>query len=466
MMAFSTDGFFGDNRGGPSHAELKLRKIEHLLTNDGTDNRGCYDNLLYDEFEDMDIAYEAEVMNLAKLDVLTNKQQSEDIRIVRLLDTIIQEGASVKATDVQVSFPTLTHAIARFRVDGKMRNIRRISKTAAHPLACCVKRLGKLNLEEKQRPQDGSFSHIVNGKVYDIRVSIIPTNRGENIDLRILYKTELKTNLESLGLRTKVIDALREVSSKKDGMILLTGPTGSGKTTTLYTLIGELIERYNNEKNIITIENPIEYSIDYIVQSQIDLLRGYDFDVALRAMLRQNPDILLIGEIRDLVTGRTAARASTTGHLVLSTIHSTSVSDVLVSLKQIGIEPYEISSSLQLVLNQRLVGRLCPHCKKPRLIKREERTYFPESEIEDIWLASGCEKCDYKGTSGLVLLVEMLRSDNEYKKLIYENVTGEMVHSRMLGNPNYYTLREDVLYHLRLGDISIQDAIAVISKGS
>ena len=459
-------GFYDDNRSGPSHSELKLRKIEHLLTNDGSDNRGNYDNLLYDEFEDMDIAYEAEVLNLAKLDVLTNKQQSEDVRIIKLLDTIVQEGASVNATDVQISFPTIDYAIVRFRVDGKMRNIRRVSKFAAHPLSCCVKRLGKLNIDEKQRPQDGSFSHIVGDSVYDIRVSIIPTNRGENIDLRILYKTELQTNLESLGLRTKVIQALRDVSSRKDGMILLTGPTGSGKTTTLYTLIGELIERYSNEKNIITIENPIEYSIDYIVQSQIDLLRGYDFDVALRAMLRQNPDILLIGEIRDLVTGRTAARASTTGHLVLSTVHSTSVSDVLVSLKQIGIEPYEISSSLQLILNQRLVGRLCPHCKHSRLKKKEERIYFPETEILDVWQATGCEKCDYKGTTGLVLLVEMLRSNSEYKKLIYENVTGEMVHERMLGNPNYYTLREDVLYHLKIGDISIQDAIAVLSKNT
>lgn len=433
--------------------DIELEKLKALIGSN-SDNISNEMDLFYDVEGTMDVAYADEMVSLKSTDYITDEQKAKDTRISILLKRILDEAVAVRTTDIQISVPK-NNVIIRYRVDGKMKNIRKVEFAAMEALSCRIKLLCGLDISEFRVPQDGRFSHIYKDKVYDVRVNTLPTNKAENISLRLLYKEELNTDLSKLNFREHVLSTIRNSIHGRDGLILLTGPTGSGKTTTLYTSIGELVQYYNNEKTIMTIEDPIEYAVDNIVQSQVNLVRNYDFSDGLRAILRQNPDIILVGEIRDLTTAKTAVRASTTGHLVFSTLHATDAVSTAIVLKQLGVEPYNISNSLKLVVNQRLVGRLCDHCKTSRLLTREERKIFPE--IEESWSATGCEHCGYKGTVGLVLLVEMLKVDEQFKTLIYKDVAAEEMKNLLKENKNYYSLREDIIHHLKLGEISIDD---------
>lgn len=412
--------------------------------------------LRYDVNGTLDRSFVREYAELKKTDYLTDEQIAKDTRIAALLDLIIAEGVSFRATDIQISIPT-TEVMVRYRVNGKMLNVRTIDRGAFYALSCRVKLLSNLVIEEAKVPQDGRFTVDIKGSLYDIRVSTIPTNKGENVSLRLLYSQELDRDLDTMGLPEGVLSRFRNAIMRREGLILLTGPTGSGKTTTLYTAIGELIDTYEESKNIMTIEDPVEYAIDGVVQSQVDLLRGYDFGNGLRALLRQNPDIILVGEIRDDVTAATAVRASNTGHLVFSTLHASDAVSTAIVMKMLKVEPHNISNSLKIVLNQRLMGCLCPHCKEKRFLTSAEREIFPE--VMYTYDAVGCVECNYEGRSGLVLIVEMLEITDKFKELIARELTAEEMQKMLKGDPSYYSLREDLIRHLKSGAITIKDAI-------
>lgn len=430
--------------------EEKLKKYEKQ------DEVNPNNLLKYDEEGVMDVAYAEEIRRLRATDYVTDEQKAKNPKIKKLLTLILDEAIEERTTDIQISIPT-NEVLIRHRVDSRMRNRRIVELEAFEALSCRVKLLSGLGISEAKIPQDGRFTHYKDEVSYDVRVSTIPTNKGENISLRLLYKNELKNNLDTLDLRDKVIKKYREAILSREGLILLTGPTGSGKTTTLYTTIGELIRHYNQEKNIMTIEDPIEYAIDNIVQSQVNLVREYDFVDGLRSILRQNPDIILVGEIRDRKTAETAVRASNTGHLVFSTLHASDAVSTAIVMKQLGIEPYNISNSLKIVLNQRLTGKLCVNCRVPRLLTQAEKRKFPE--LNETFEPVGCRKCNEKGTVGLVLLVEMLVIDDYFRELIYKDIAAEEMKSKLFGKESYYSLREDLIHHVKLGEISISDAI-------
>lgn len=412
--------------------------------------------LRYDEFEEMDIHYGKDLERMLAHDPITSDQMAKDLRMEKLLRIILDEAIDVMTTDVQISFLT-NEVIVRYRIDGKMLHFRRIDPRAFEPLSARIKYISRLKHSETRIPQDGRFSHEYNGVVYDVRVSTIPTNKGENISMRLLYNKELKTDLAELQINDKVLQRYRKAIMSREGLILLTGPTGSGKTTTLYTTIGELIKAYGATKNIMTIEDPIEYAVDGIVQSQVNGMRDYNFGDGLRSILRQNPDIILVGEIRDRLTAETATRASNTGHLVFSTLHASDAVSTAIVMKQLGVEPYNIANSLKIVLNQRLTGKLCDHCKTKRSTTREEREDFPK--FLKVYDSVGCEHCDYKGTRGLVLVIEMLEVDEAFRDMIYKNMTASEIRNQLMGSETYYSLKEDIEYHLREGHITIEDAV-------
>lgn len=446
---------FGENLLS-SLDELETEKEELMKKYEKKEEVLERDLLRFDEDGTMDLWYANYVRNLKGTDYITDEQKAKFPAIKKLLTLILDEAITERTTDVQISIPT-GEVYVRYRIDSKMKNRRRIEIEAFEALSCRVKLLSGLSISEAKIPQDGRFTHLKDGIAYDVRVSTIPTNKGENISLRLLYKNELKTTLDSLNIRAKVLKRYREAILSREGLILLTGPTGSGKTTTLYTTIGELIRHYNKEKNIMTIEDPIEYAIDHIVQSQVNLVRNYDFVDGLRSILRQNPDIILVGEIRDKKTAETAVRASNTGHLVFSTLHASDAVSTAIVMKQLGVEPYNITNSLKIVLNQRLTGRLCEYCRRKRLLTREERSRFPE--IEETFEAVGCRKCNDKGTNGLVLLIEMVYVDDYFRELIYQDMAAEEMKKALQGRNSYYSLREDLIHHLKMGEITIEDAI-------
>ena len=439
------NGMFDDSK-----YQAEKKKLEEVKNNPEM-------SMKYDYEGDLDFGYAEFLRAQNATDYVTDEQKSKHPNIVRLLNIILDESIQLRTTDIQISIISESECHIRCRVDGKFIAIRKIELEAFSALSCRIKLLSGLSISEAKFPQDGRFTYRNNISAYDIRVSTLPTNRGENISLRLLYKTELKDNIETLELRKKVLNTYRENIKGREGLILLTGPTGSGKTTTLYTTIGELIRIYNKEKNIMTIEDPVEYEIDNIVQSQVNLIRNYDFVDGLRSILRQNPDIILVGEIRDKKTAETAVRASNTGHLVFSTLHANDAVSTIIVMKQLGIEPYNITNSLRLVLNQRLASRICEKCKKSRLLNREERVLFPE--LKETYYGEGCNSCKGKGYKGLVLLEEMLEVDDYFRELVYQEMTANEMKKELVGRKNYYSLRDDILFHMYHGDISIHDAI-------
>lgn len=423
------------------------------------------DDLLRDIHEDMDVSfakeYEAEHL---KLTYMTPEQLAADERLVKLASLIMDEGIHNDATDIQILKQSERQAIVRLRVGSEMRPHRLIHGLAADPLAIVFKRMSRVDIKEANRPQGGRFLHMYRGDGYDIRSSFMPTIRGENISLRILYSSTLTDDVAQLGFPPYVLDSVKRVLGLKEGLILLTGGTGSGKTTSMYTGINNIMRDTAGSKNVITIENPVEYTIEGAVQSQVNDLYGYTFGEGLKTALRQNPDIILIGEINDKETAETAVRASTSGHLVFSTLHSNDVLSVGQAMEHYGVSPYKLSWALQLVLNQSLPNRLCQHCKKARMLSTEELkwidTLATSEKLLTVYDAVGCEECEYYGYNGRVLVVEMLDANQEYTRLAMKNMDLVALQDELLKNDKarYYPMSRDVFRHLKDGNIDIYTA--------
>lgn len=337
--------------------------------------------------------------------------------IVKLINSIIQQAVDMRASDIHIE-PYSEDIRIRFRIDGDLQDIMKLSKNILSPLVTRIKIIGKMNIAEKRLPQDGRVEINVNEKEIDIRISTIPTVYGEKVVLRILDSENFFISKNDLGFTQKNLELFEKLIKQPYGMLLITGPTGSGKTTTLYAILKEL---NSVEKNIITIEDPVEYKMDGINQVQTNLKAGLTFANGLRSILRQDPDVIMVGEIRDVETAHIAIRAAITGHLVLSTLHTNDSVSSVMRLVDMGIEPYLVSSAIIGVISQRLVKRLCENCKTPYEASYSDKLLLglePEKTVT-FFKPKGCNKCN-NGYFGRAAIHEVMVVNEEMRRLINE----------------------------------------------
>ncbi|PAF47223.1 hypothetical protein BKH41_08050 [Helicobacter sp. 12S02232-10] len=332
--------------------------------------------------------------------------KSSEANIKNLYHFILESAISQNASDIHLESKA-THASFKIRKDGKIKEMARIKPKVFELLCNKIKLESKLDISEKRLPQDGRYSLSLQDKEYDFRISSIPTQHGESIVMRILYKQTRQINLDDLKLNSHNFSLIQKSIQSPYGIILVTGPTGSGKSTTLYALLETL---KSHEKKLITIEDPIEYQIHLATQIQINPDYGFGFPEALRAILRQDPDIIMVGEIRDQETLQLAIQSSLTGHLVLSTIHTNDCVSTIDRLLDMGIAPYLLNSSLNTIISQRLIRKLCPECKK----SNPNSQTFPKPSF----IPKGCQKCNMQGFMGREAIFEVLEINPEIKSLI------------------------------------------------
>ncbi|MFQ6292685.1 type II secretion system ATPase GspE [Yersinia enterocolitica] len=344
----------------------------------------------------------------------------DDAPIIRLINAMLSEAVKEMASDIHIE-PFERQLVIRFRIDGVLRQILAPQRQLAALLVSRIKVMAKLDIAEKRLPQDGRIALRIAGRAIDVRVSTLPSNHGERVVMRLLDKNSVKLDLTSLGMTEAPRHALSQLLNSPHGIILVTGPTGSGKSTTLYAALAQI---NSQDRNIMTVEDPIEYDLDGIGQTQVNSKVDMTFSRGLRAILRQDPDVVMIGEIRDAETAQIAVQASLTGHLVLSTLHTNSAVGAIGRLRDMGVEPFLLASSLIGVLAQRLVRTLCIHCRELRYV---EANYWQQLDINvgasnpsSLYRPVGCQHCNGSGYRGRTGIHELLLVDNEIRQGIYQ----------------------------------------------
>ncbi|MDA0809468.1 MAG: ATPase, T2SS/T4P/T4SS family [Planctomycetota bacterium] len=389
-------------------------------------------------------------------------EMAQQASVIRLVNELLLEALQQQASDVHIE-PGERGLRIRYRVDGMLR-VQSVPPEINQFFAAIVTRLkimSRLNIAEKRLPQDGRIELRVAGRDIDVRVSIIPMLHGEGIVLRILDKGRMVFNLSSMGMPDPIYKPFQKLISLPHGIVLVTGPTGSGKSTTLYSALNEI--RSPNTK-VITVEDPVEYQLDGISQIQVHSRIGLTFAAGLRSILRHDPDVILIGEIRDYETAEAAIQASLTGHLVFSTLHTNDAASSFTRLVDMGVEPYLVASTVEGVMAQRLVRRLCVHCRESFQPSPEELPKdFPNRDIKELFRAVGCRECGDTGYSGRIGAYELLLSDDTVREMCGERVSSTKI--RQYGvEHGMVTLRQCGWLHAMNGTTSIEDVIR-ITKG-
>ncbi len=353
-------------------------------------------------------------------------ESDDDAPIIKFINGLLVEAIKENASDIHVE--TFESRITvRFRVDGVLREVLSPPRSLAPKIVSRIKIMAKLDIAEKRLPQDGRISRAFGGRKVDVRVSTIPTgSNSERVVMRILDKQAERLDLEHLGIDGQQIDVLRRIIHRPYGIMLVTGPTGSGKTTTLYSALSVLNDR---SRNIMTVEDPIEYYIDGVGQTQVNARVEMTFARGLRAILRQDPDVVMVGEIRDLETAEIAVQASQTGHLVLSTLHTNTAVGAVTRLRDMGVEPYQLSSSLVGLMAQRLVRTLCSSCKQPYTPRLSELEQLGVPQRTDLILnkAVGCPACRHTGYLGRSGIHEIIEVDRRLESLIHDNASEQVL---------------------------------------
>jgi len=352
-------------------------------------------------------------------DELDVEKMSEEAPIIRIAHAIVQEAIRQKASDIHIE-PMQKGVRIRYRIDGVLNETMTVPKHIQNQLIARFKIMADLNIAERRVPQDGRIPIKTDGKDYDLRVSCCPTFFGEKIVMRVLDKSSVLLGLNKLGFSPEVQNKLEELVAQPNGMLLTTGPTGSGKTTTLYSILNKI---NSTEKNIITVEDPVEYQLPGVSQVQINKKAGLTFASALRSFLRQDPDIIMVGEMRDLETCQIAVEASLTGHLVLSTLHTNDAPSAVMRLADMGIESYLIAATVIGIIAQRLCRKICTNCKQPYQIPATELARFgfistDPNQMVTLYRGAGCEECRHKGYKGRVGLYELLTMNEEIAELV------------------------------------------------
>ncbi|MCL6271141.1 type II secretion system ATPase GspE [Sansalvadorimonas sp. 2012CJ34-2] len=346
-------------------------------------------------------------------------EQSDDAPVIRLINALLTEAIKEGASDIHIE-TFESRLVARFRVDGVLREILSLKRALAALLVSRIKVMGRMDIAEKRIPQDGRISLRVAGKEVDVRVSTLPSSNGERVVLRLLDKAAGRLHLEHLGMPTTNMERIRNMLSQPHGIILVTGPTGSGKTTTLYAGLSSLNDA---SRNILTVEDPIEYNLEGIGQTQVNTKVDMTFARGLRAILRQDPDVVMVGEIRDTETAEIAVQASLTGHLVLSTLHTNTAVGAITRLQDMGVEPFLLSSSLVGVMAQRLVRLLCDNCKEGYTADEVEcrQLGVDPSNPPTLYHARGCSECKNNGYRGRTGIYEVIQIDELVRRMIHRN---------------------------------------------
>lgn len=340
----------------------------------------------------------------------------DDAPVIRLINGLIYEAVNRKASDVHIE-PHEDNLSVRYRIDGVLQEVLTPSRRLAAPLTSRIKVMARLDIAENRVPQDGRISLSIGGRSIDVRVSTLPSRYGERVTMRLLDTRNALLGLDELGMDPRTLERFRQVLAQPNGITLVTGPTGSGKTTTLYSALSVL---NNGERNVMTLEDPIEYGLDGISQTQMHHKVGLTFAATLRAILRHDPDVVMVGEIRDLETAKVAFEFASTGRPVLSTVHTNSAAGAIQRLRDMGIEPYVLAATLKAVIAQRLVRKLCEHCRTPHASAPEERAMFDLSEAEapQFWRPVGCMACGNSGYDGRLGVYELITIESELRDLI------------------------------------------------
>ena len=384
-------------------------------------------------------------------------EQEDDAPIIRLINAILGEAIKENASDIHLE-TFEKRLVVRFRVDGILREVLEPKRELAALLVSRIKVMARLDIAEKRIPQDGRISLKVGGREVDVRVSTLPSANGERVVLRLLDKQAGRLNLQHLGMSARDRDQMEATVRKPHGILLVTGPTGSGKTTTLYASLVSLNDR---TRNILTVEDPIEYHLEGIGQTQVNSKVDMTFARGLRAILRQDPDVVMVGEIRDKETAEIAVQASLTGHLVLSTLHTNSAIGAITRLVDMGIEPFLLSSSLLGVLAQRLVRVLCPHCKEAYQADEAECKLLgvPFAQPPTLYHARGCAECHQQGYRGRTGIYELVVFDNHLRTLIHNAASEQDMtrHARTLGP----SIREDGRRKVLEGATTVEEVLRV-----
>ena len=357
------------------------------------------------------------------------KEAAQEAPVIRLVDLIIRQAIKERASDIHIE-PFLDKLVLRYRIDGVLYEITPPAKQLHPAIISRIKILSKLDIAEKRLPQDGGFSMSMEGQTIDFRVSSVPTIYGEKIVIRILKKTPELLDLKQLGFDARDLEAFRKAIHDPYGLVLITGPTGSGKTTTLYAALNEI---KSPAKNILTIEDPVEYRLTGVNQVQIKPAIGLTFGRGLRAFLRQDPDIIMVGEVRDLETAEICVQSSLTGHLVFSTVHTNDAPSAVTRLINIGLAPYLVSATLSLVVAQRLLRRLCQHCREAYEPLPAVREQF-HLTAELLYRPKGCEQCSNTGYRGRVGIYEIIVMQRALQDLVAKNApTNELKDAAVAG---------------------------------
>ena len=376
-----------------------------------------------------------------------------------MVDALVEKAIECAASDIHIESHQ-DKVRVRYRIDGVLYDQESLSIDQASQILSRVKVLARLNIAEKRVPQDGKYRLVRNGNEIDLRVSSFPSIYGEKMVIRILDRFNMMIALNTLGMQPAVYETFSDLICKQSGFVLVAGPTGSGKTTSLYAALSML---NTSEKNIITLEDPVEYNLDNVTQGQIHPDAGFTFARGLRSMLRQDPDIVMIGEVRDKETARSAIEAALTGHMVLSTVHTNDAPSTIMRLMDMGIEPFLLNAALSGVVSQRLARKICTACRVMRKPNDQEKKLLKKLELsmQTICDAQGCDNCFNLGYKGRVGIFELLRMTNDLRALIVQHPVFDGIFNQALAD-GMQPLLEDAKCKVQQGIISLQELARVV----
>ena len=400
-----------------------------------------------DQFENLDESKEGDLVDAAN-----------ETPIIRFVNLVIQQAIRAQASDIHFE-PFENEFRIRYRVDGALYEMSPPPKSLALPVISRIKVISELNIAEHRIPQDGRIKMTIEGRAVDLRVSTLPTQFGESVVLRVLDKSAVNLDLDNLGLPENVKSGIRGAVRRPNGIFIVTGPTGSGKTTTLYSALREVNEI---ETKILTAEDPVEYEIEGIMQVPVNHQVGLDFARALRAFLRQDPDKIMVGEIRDIETARIAVQASLTGHVVLSTLHTNDAPGAITRLVDMGLEPFLLSASLEFILAQRLVRKICSSCKQEFVPKNDmlQNLGLLRKDLGDrkFYFGSGCDACSNSGYRSRTGLFEMIKVGDSFRELINSGAATLVLKQKAI-EQGMRTLREDGLRSIFDGETTVEEVL-------
>jgi type IV pilus assembly protein PilB len=435
-------------------------RIEHLI-DEGYNN----DSMIGDILKKLPDEEVESVEDVAETSAAVVKASDIGAPVIRLINLIIAQAVRMKASDIHVEHDEKV-TMVRYRIDGALRNIMKIPKQIGDgPMVSRIKIMSNLDVADRRRPQDGRAKLRIGRTEIGLRVSSMPTSFGEKVVIRILDENQAQVSLDSMGFRPEILARMHRLSQMSQGIFLLTGPTGSGKTSTLYALLQGI---KSEDINIVTVEDPIEYRLEGINQIQVNDKAGMNFASVLRSVLRQDPDVILIGEIRDRETADIAFQAAMTGHMVFSTLHTNDAVSTIARLVDMGVERYKIAPALMGIASQRLVRRICAHCKEPVepspelgvLLRREG---FPARQFK----GAGCVKCNFTGLSGRMAVIEFLDlSDQKARNLLNSGSDDVRFREAAVANGWLMTLESDALWHLSNGDAPLEEVIPFLGPSA